>query len=383
MPQSQTLTDENWAYLLSLLPADWETQAKQTGAVRRLRGAKSVSDLLRVLLLHIGHGCSLRTTSVLGKAAGWIQMSDVALHRKLALCEPWLHQLCLGVLRESKMQLPEDQQGLRMRLVDSTVIHEPGATGSSWRVHYSLSVPDWHCDEFQICAIAGAGTGDSFKRYAVKAGDCLLADRGFSHLAGLDYLHSHRAQVIVRLNEQNTPLEHQNENPVDILAWLQALKHPGSVGGLPVWVRPIKNSTAAERIPARLCAVRKSLEATVLAQRKLHQRAQSSCSTLRAKTLEHSAWIVVLTTVPEARLKDDEVLQWYRVRWQIELAFKRLKSLSAVGHVPKSDDKSSRAWVYGKLLIALLTEKMQRHAASISPWGGRWLDQDPPAEHMA
>jgi hypothetical protein len=35
-----------------------------------------------VLLLHIGHGCSLRTTSVLGKAAGWIQMSDVALHRK-------------------------------------------------------------------------------------------------------------------------------------------------------------------------------------------------------------------------------------------------------------------------------------------------------------
>jgi hypothetical protein len=83
MPQSQTLTDENWAYLLSLLPADWETQAKQTGAVRRLRGAKSVGDLLRVLLLHIGHGCSLRTTSVLGKAAGWIQMSDVALHRKL------------------------------------------------------------------------------------------------------------------------------------------------------------------------------------------------------------------------------------------------------------------------------------------------------------
>lgn len=281
------------------------------------------------------------------------------------------------------MLLPEAQHGLRMRLVDSTVVHEPGATGSSWRVHYSLSVPEWHCDQFQICTIDGAGTGDSFKRYTVKAGDCLLADRGFSHLAGLEYLHANRAQVIVRLNEQNTPVEHEDGTPVKVLEWLQALETPGSVGGLRVWVRPTKSTEVGARIPARLCAVRKSLEATVLAQRKIQDRARRYCSTPRAKTLEHSAWIVVLTTVPEAQLKDDDVLQWYRVRWQVEIAFKRLKSLSAVGHIPKSDDKSSRAWVYGKLLIALLTEKMQRHAASVSPWGGRWLDQDPPPELLA
>jgi hypothetical protein len=78
-----------------------------------------------------------------------------------------------------------------------------------------------------------------------------------------------------------------------------------------------------------------------------------------------------------------EVLEWYRVRWQIELAFKRLKSLGDAGHLPKRDPASSRAWVYGKLLIALLTEKMQRHAAAFSPWGGRWLEQDPPPERLA
>ena len=72
-----------------------------------------------------------------------------------------------------------------------------------------------------------------------------------------------------------------------------------------------------------------------------------------------------------------------RIRWQIELAFKRLKSLGDVGHLPKRDAASSRAWVYGKLLIALLTEKMQRHAAAFSPWGGRWLEQDPPPEFLA
>ena len=252
MAPTRTLTDENWDYLLSLLPGDWEAQAKATGAVRRLRGASSLSSLLRVLLLHIGHGCSLRTASVVGKAAGWISMSDVALHKKLALCEPWLHQLCLGLLADSQMSLPAPHRG-----------------------------------------------------------------------------------------------------------------------------------TLQERVPARLCAVRKSVEAAILAKRKLQRRAQRNGQQLRSATLEHSSWIVVLTTVATATLTDDAVLQWYRVRWQIELAFKRLKSLGDVGHLPKSDERSSRAWVYGKLLIALLTEKMQRHAASLSPWGGRWLDQDPPPELLA
>jgi Transposase DDE domain len=57
------------------------------------------------------------------------------------------------------------------------------------------------------------------------------------------------------------------------------------------------------------------------------------------------------------------------MRWQIELVFKRLKSLAQLGHVPKYDDRSSRAWVYGKLLVALLTQKLIRIGRTISPWG--------------
>jgi hypothetical protein len=47
----------------------------------------------------------------------------------------------------------------------------------------------------------------------------------------------------------------------------------------------------------------------------------------------------------------------------------RLKSIAQLGHVPKYDDKSSRAWLYGKLFIALLTQKMARIGKTISPWG--------------
>lgn len=383
MGTQRTLSDENWDYLLSLLPEDWEAKARTTGAVRRLRGARSLSSLLRVLLLHIGHGCSLRTASVVGKAAGWISMSDVALYKRLALCEPWLHQLCLGLLSDSQMNLPAAHRGLRMRLVDSTLVQEPGATGSLWRVLYSLQVPSWQCDHFRLSAIHGPGNGESLKHFDIKKGDCLLADRGFSHLTGIEHVCAHGGHVIVRLNEQNIPMQHLDGSALDLLKWLGKLKAPGAVGSIPVLASSSIQAKSQGCVTARLCAVRKSVEATALARRKLQRRAQRGGRQLRPATLNHTAWIVVLTTVPETMLTDEEVLHWYRVRWQIELAFKRLKSLGDVGHLPKSDERSSRAWVYGKLLIALLTEKMQRHAASLSPWGGRWLDQDPPPESLA
>jgi hypothetical protein len=376
-----TLADENWDYVLTLLPADWQALAKSSGGVRRLRGAASLSSLLRTLLLHIAHGCSLRTTSVVAKAAGWATMSDVALLKKLRLCERWLCALCAGLLKESRMSLPRAHRGLRMRLVDSTIIKEPGDTGSQWRVLYSLRVPDWQCDFFRLTSAKGAGNGESLKYFSIKRADCLLADRGFSHLAGIEHVQRSGGSVIVRLNDQSTPLEQEDGRPVVLLDWLGRLAKPGQVGGMRVWLPAAKGSKA--RIAARLCAVRKSVEAVALAGRKLKQQASRKQSTLREVTLEHSAWIVVLTTVEPQVLNEVEVLEWYRVRWQIELAFKRLKSLGNVGHLPKRDAASRRAWVYGKLLIALLTEKMQRHAAAFSPWGGRWLEQDPPPELLA
>ena len=375
------LDDTNWDYLLTLLPADWQELAKSSGGVRRLRGASSLSNLLRTLLLHVAHGCSLRTTSVLAKAAGWVSMSDVALLKKLRACEGWLCALCAGLLKDSGMVLPQAYRGLNMRLVDSTLIKEPGDTGSQWRVLYSLRVPDWQCDGFRLTSAKGSGNGESLKYFAIREGDCLLADRGFSHLAGVDHVHRAGGSVIVRLNEQNTPLEHADGSAVVLLDWLSKLSTPGQVGSLPVWLPAMKGRT--ERIPARLCAVRKSLEAATLAVRKLKKKASRNQSGVREVTLEHSGWIVVLTTVSDAVMSAAEVLQWYRVRWQIELAFKRLKSLADVGHLPKRDAASSRAWVYGKLLIALLSEKMQRHAVALSPWGGRWLEQDPPPERLA
>jgi len=237
---THNLEDENWDYLLTLLPTNWQELAKETGAVRRQRGAASLGSLLRTLLLHIAHGCSLRTTSVMAKEAGWAKMSDVALLKKLRTCEIWICSLCSGLTKESGMVIPPTHRGLRMRLVDSTVIKEPGDTGSQWRVPYSLRVPDWQCDFFRLTPTRGVGNGESLKYFSIRPGDCLLADRGFGHLVGIGGVHRQGGSVIVRLNEQITPLETEDGTPVVLLDWLATLADAGEVGETRVWLPAAK-----------------------------------------------------------------------------------------------------------------------------------------------
>ena len=372
------LPDRNWEFLLGLLPRGWEEAAHATGAVRRQRGFRSVGDLLRGLLLHVGLGCSLRETVVVAKAAGWLQMSDVALLKKLRQSEEWLRVLCLGLLKEAELTWPVSQ-GMQMRLIDGTNVKESGQTGSQWRVHFSLRVPEWTCDYFRLTACTGEGTGESFAQYSVHPRDCLVADRGYVQVAGIQYVHRQGGYVLVRHNAQHLPLNRSDGSLLDVLVWLRRLNDPGQVGSYDVLVPTDDGS----KIPARLCAVRKSPEAILVSQRKLRRRAQRKKQVLRPETLEYAQWVMVLTTVPRDAMDDVLIMEWYRVRWQVELAFKRLKSLADFGHLPKRDPASSRAWLYGKLLIALMTERMQRYAHAFSPWGIRWCEQDAPPERVA
>jgi IS4 transposase len=98
--------------------------------------------------------------------------------------------------------------------------------------------------------------------------------------------------------------------------------------------------------------------------------------------LVYAEYVIVFTTFPEDEFSANEILEWYRIRWQVELVFKRFKQIAQLGHLPKHDDESAKAWLYGKLFAALVTEKIVAYATSFSPWGYN-VGQPPPAESLA
>ena len=143
----------------------------------------------------------------------------------------------------------------------------------------------------------------------------------------------------------------------------------GGVPGPPGRAAVVAVATDAPSVAGRVCAVRKSDTAVGRAHARLRRKASKSGKRLQPETLEYAKCVILFTTFPASGFEAAAVLDWYRIRWQVELVFKRFKSLAKLGHLPKHDDESAKAWLYGKLFTALLVEKLIRHADAVSPWG--------------
>lgn len=360
--------DENWAVLQTMFPHNWRELAKETGSlVRQLRNFKSEEEVMRTLLLHVANGYSLRETVTRAKMAGLAEVTDVALLKRLQCSENWFKSLCMSLLKERGIDVDKVAHNtIQMRVVDGTVVKEPGKTGSEWRVHYAIRLPDLDCDYFKLTATKGALTGESFKQYPVKKGDCIIGDRGYSTVQGIAYLASQEAYSLVRVNTSALPLFNSNEEKkFDLLESLLELQEEYSSKECMIRLKVDDGIW----INGRLCVIRKSKTAIELALKKLKREASKRQSELQPTTIEFAKYIILFTTLPSTEFSTNEVLEWYRFRWQIELVFKRLKSLTAFGHLPKYDDVSARSWLYGKLFVGLLTEKLIHSARVISPWG--------------
>ena len=357
--------DEEWKILTGFLPAGWQDLARETGAMRRARGAIDEPEvLLQILLLHVATGLSLKQTVARAHVQGLVSITDVALLKRLRSSERWLRELARRMFEASRFacvtaRVPEAR---RLRAVDATTVEEPGATGTDWRVHYSLSLPEMRCDFYEVTDAKG---GESYKRIPVDPGDIILADRGYCHREGVAQVLAQQGDVIVRLNSTSFPLlDAKKDQPFNILTHLRRLRgHQAGewavrfeVGDQTTW-------------PSRLCGIRKSQHAAEQAKEKIQQQASKKQIQVRPETLEFAEYIFVLASVPVDVLDTREVLELYRARWQIELCFKRLKSLFQLGHVPKRSDESARAWIEGKLLTVLLIERLISEAEFFSPWG--------------
>jgi hypothetical protein len=370
-------SDEDWELLSSLFPPDWKASASKTGALKGLRQDKSEENYLRILLMHLGCGYSLRETAVRARQAGLADLSDVALLKRLRKAKGWLNELCLGLFAERGLKC-HDGLGVSLRLIDATVVKEPGQTGGLWRIHYSLQWPALRCDYFKLTGNEGKGTGESLRQFPVSPGDLILADRGYCHAGGVHHVAEGKAFVTVRLNPNSINLQTPQGDAFPLLEKLKPIRRTGQVDAWDVLV-PFESR---EPVAARICVVRKSNAAIARAIRKLERESGDSGSRLQPETRTYAEYVMVLTTFPEKRYPSNTVLEHYRFRWQVELLFKRFKQIAQLGHLPKHDDESAQAWLYGKLFVALLTEKLIEHASAFSPWGYN-LEAGEPAQPVA
>lgn len=359
--QTSTLPEE-WEIIRRWLPQDLEQRAREEGFIMRERGITIAEQWLRLILMHVMGGLSLKQTVVRASEVGWAKISEVALFKRLLKAEKWLNNLSKHLLEEQNRRLgcrkwPWDK---RIRVIDATEVKEPGSTGTKLRVHYSIQLPQMACDHYEVTDKRG---GEKLGRFKFSKQEWVIADRGYSHRAGVAYLLKAGAQIIVRLTPQNFPLKDSQGAQFDVLKWARKIPKFKSAQC------KVSFEYEGERFEMRLCARRKSRLATERSQAKVKDKARRGGFTPSKKNLELAGYILILTSIDQEQLDTDSVLELYRYRWQIELYFKRLKSIMDAGHVPKSNDASAKSWMQAKILTALLLERILLEARCFSPWG--------------
>jgi hypothetical protein len=350
---------EDWGVIRHFLPKDWEEQARLLGALTRARGVVGAEELLRILLIHLASGCSLAETAVRAKRAGLGEISAVALFKRLKSAESWLRWLAEQTRGISRV--PVLAHGRRLRVVDATSVSEPGSTGTDWKLHYAVNLGDLQCDFFELTAVGNGG--ETFRRVPVRAKDIMLGDRIYATPPGVAHVVDSGGDVLVRLNRQTLPLFDSKRERMDVLRLLRGIKR-----GRPYQWKVRVQHPKSGWMNGRLIAIKLSAEAARLARRRLARRANRRQQGVSKRSLQAAQYLMIWTSLPDV-FDAATILEIYRLRWQIELVFKRMKSIMGLGHLPKTDPNSSRAWLHGKLFVALLVERMIEAAKSFSPWG--------------
>ncbi len=356
------ILDEEWSVLTKFLPEGWQELARSTGALKRARQVSGPDVLLRLVFLYAASGLSLQQAATRATVTGLAQISDVGLMKRMRSAEPWLQALVASVLEQSASMpsLAGLPAGSRLRMADATHVKVSGSSGTDFRLHYVLSLPSLTCDFAEVTDSTG---GETYTRVPVQPGDIILADRGYCHRKGVAHVIEHGGDALVRLNSTSFPLLDADGAKLDLLSTMRSLKkHEAGA-----W--EVRFEANGREYAARLCAVRKSAIAALRARERLLKVARKKGKTVAPATLELAEYVYVLATPGLDGLTPEQILELYRVRWQVELAFKRLKSLFEMGSAPNRDPTAVRSWIYAKLLAVLLIERLGEESRLFSPWG--------------
>jgi len=352
----QQVPDLDWELVLGLLPNGWDEQARQLGAFQRPRKVKDPQGLLRLVLMHCGAGLSFQRTAEAARCTQLATMAKASVWERVQRVGPWLNWMLTAMLAErvSAAQIAD----YRPRAVDATAINGPN-NRLQHRLHYSISVASLSCDDLVISDVRKP---ERLEHFSVVSGDLLIGDRIYAKAKGIAAVKRAKGDVIVRLGRTSLALYDATGARLDWLAWLRQASSDQLVERFAQFP-----DSDGRWITGRLCAVRLSEQQAEKARCRCRRAAQRKQTKLHDATLEAAGYVCVFTTVPADRLSTRMILRLYRARWQIELAFKRLKSLLRADQLRETTAESALIWLQGKLLYALLLQACLKHAGAFSP----------------
>jgi hypothetical protein len=353
------LTDADTLFeeLLQDLPPETVPLAREFKAFVRAKKVKTPEHLLRLVLLYCGLDKSLR------EAAGtftvlYESITDQSVAERLQAWGPWVNALLRQMLPMSAVSARPE--GLRFVVIDASSVQAPGAKGIDHRLHLAMDLVSL---QFIEVLISDVHTGETLKHFPLGPGDVALTDRGYAQAQGMSEAVKRGASLIVRLNPFSVVLFDAIGEPLRLSDALKR-QRTETIRTLEV---VIESADGQDKVRGWVQAYRLNAEQAGRARQQCRKRHKTG--TPKAETLYLAGWVLVFTTLAPAVLSAQTIMALYRLRWQVELAIKRWKSVLDVDALrAKAGSPLAEVWLHGKLLYAMLLERRMRRKLGDS-WG--------------
>jgi len=346
--------------------------ARQYGAFQRRRKVKSAEDLLRLMLAYGPGGRSLRLTAAEAAGCEIADICGVSLFERFRRCAEWLTALCEKLLQGGGDGPAGGGFERLVRLIDGSRIEGPGKT--CWRLHLCYDVARQRIADFVVTPMTH---GEKLERVRLRPGELGILDRGYPQPDSLRKARKAGSDVLVRLTWNSLNLRDATNRPLD---WSKLFAKAARTGRVDMPVMVHKPRGRFEPLPLRLVILPKPPEIAATARKKAANTARKNQHRPDPRTLQAAEYLILITSLDATAFPPHLLATLYRVRWQIELAFKRLKSILHLDRLPAKDPDLARAWITAHLLLALLIEHTAAELAESPPCGP---PNQGPAFHLA
>lgn len=334
------------AEILSRLPNNLDELADETGAIKRRRHLIGGDQLLWLALEFAGLPTSFRRLSAKLQRDCGLMLNDTSIRYRLKNSVLFLTEVLMHVLFGAARDLKAKGITRRICLQDATTLSGPGSKGTDWRLHTVYVVGQG----FAQVHITDASVGESLKHCDYSPNDIVIADQGLGTAKNIHHVRKVGAHTLLRVYLKNLRLNDETGKVLQV----DDLLNDADKG---ISSRNVLVPLGRDNVAGRLLIFPLPAEKAARNRQKLTARASRKQNKVTPQALRLAGYFAAFTTVSEQDLPDAQVVEVYRFRWQIELFFKRCKSIAGLDKLAARKPEVARAFILGKLIIMALVER--------------------------
>jgi len=366
MQNTASLPADRFDDLLRRFPTslDLDALARETKAIERKREIGSGTQVIRLALARGPGGLSLSQTAAWATMLGMAEISDPAVKYRLDKAVGFLEAVVACQLADQAPGAAVRWAGRILRNADGSCFRERGSKTTDWRLH---AVYDLGRGGFSCLELTDKHGAEAIERGPPIPGEIRIGDRNFGRAANLHRFRqqsANQADFIVRVGWNAFSLSRRDGSAFDLITYLGTLPPDRTPHEMMLCARV---GVLDPPLPLRLIIRRKTPEATETTRETLRREASRKQKVLDPRSLIAAEFVILATSLPVEGYPAEEVLAVYRLRWQIELAFKRLKSLLRMDRIPTHTPQASRSWLLSHLIMALLCDDISQEFLESSP----------------